>query len=72
MCRKLFVRLCMPSYNHILYFIQEKNAKEIVLKAMGQAISKTVAIAEILKVIFLQDVLLLLLICSLKFMQMKV
>jgi len=48
----------MPSYNCILYFIQEKQAKEIVLKAMGQAISKTVAIAEILKVISLQDVLL--------------
>lgn len=29
---------------------QEKRVKEIVLKAMGQAISKTVAIAEIIKV----------------------
>lgn len=57
----------MSSYNCILYFIQEKQAKEIVLKAMGQAISKTVAISEILKVISLQDVLLLLLLCSLKF-----
>ncbi|XP_073222763.1 uncharacterized protein [Cicer arietinum] len=38
--------------NYITYassLLQEKNAKEIVLKAMGQAISKTVAIAEILK-----------------------
>jgi DNA-binding protein len=55
-----------------LYFIQEKHAKEIVLKAMGQAISKTVAIAEILKVISLQDVFLLFHICSLKFMQITV
>lgn len=61
----------MPSYN-CLYFIQEKQAKEIVLKAMGQAISKTVAIAEILKVISLQDVLIFLLICSLNFLQMMV
>ena len=30
--------------------LQEKKVKEIVLKAMGQAISKTVAIAEIIKV----------------------
>ena len=30
--------------------MQEKRAGEIVLKAMGQAISKTVAIAEIIKV----------------------
>lgn len=29
---------------------QEKRVKEIVLKAMGQAISKTVAITEIIKV----------------------
>ncbi|KAG8370874.1 hypothetical protein BUALT_Bualt13G0028700 [Buddleja alternifolia] len=29
--------------------LQERRAKEIVLKAMGQAISKTVAIAEIIK-----------------------
>jgi DNA-binding protein len=61
----------MPSYIY-LYFIQEKHAKEIVLKAMGQAISKTVAIAEILKVISLQDVFLLFHICSLKFMQITV
>lgn len=61
----------MPSDN-CLYFIQEKQAKEIVLKAMGQAISKTVAIAEILKVISLQDVLIFLLICSLNFLQMMV
>jgi len=32
--------------------LQEKKVKEIVLKAMGQAISKTVAIAEIIKVGF--------------------
>lgn len=31
-------------------YIQEKRVREIVLKAMGQAISKTVAIAEIIKV----------------------
>lgn len=30
--------------------LQEKKVNEIVLKAMGQAISKTVAIAEIIKV----------------------
>ncbi|XP_019414044.1 PREDICTED: glycine-rich cell wall structural protein 1.0-like isoform X4 [Lupinus angustifolius] len=38
--------------NYITYatsLLQEKNATEIVLKAMGQAISKTVAIAEIFK-----------------------
>ncbi|KAH1239918.1 Ribonuclease P protein subunit p25-like protein [Glycine max] len=38
--------------NYITYassLLQEKHASEIVLKAMGQAISKTVAIAEILK-----------------------
>lgn len=29
---------------------QEKRVREIVLKAMGQAISKTVAVAEIMKV----------------------
>lgn len=32
--------------------IQEKKVNEIVLKAMGQAISKTVAIAEIIKVAY--------------------
>ncbi|XP_077229597.1 uncharacterized protein LOC143862435 [Tasmannia lanceolata] len=38
--------------NYISYatsLLQEKRVREIVLKAMGQAISKTVAIAEILK-----------------------
>ncbi|PHU16316.1 hypothetical protein BC332_17521 [Capsicum chinense] len=38
--------------NYITYattLLQERNGKEIVLKAMGQAISKTVAIAEIIK-----------------------
>ncbi|KAH9784936.1 Alba domain-containing protein [Citrus sinensis] len=38
--------------NYITYattLLQEKHAKEIVLKAMGQAINKTVAIAEIIK-----------------------
>ncbi|KAL5862169.1 hypothetical protein ACOSQ3_003453 [Xanthoceras sorbifolium] len=38
--------------NYITYastLLQEKRVKEIVLKAMGQAINKTVAIAEILK-----------------------
>ncbi|XP_031278272.1 ribonuclease P protein subunit p25-like protein [Pistacia vera] len=38
--------------NYITYattLLQEKRGKEIVLKAMGQAINKTVAIAEIIK-----------------------
>lgn len=35
------------------WFVQEKCVKEIVLKAMGQAISKSVAVTEILKVISL-------------------
>lgn len=38
--------------NYISYastLLQEKRVREIVLKAMGQAISKTVAIAEIIK-----------------------
>lgn len=38
--------------NYITYattLLQERRVKEIVLKAMGQAISKTVAIAEIIK-----------------------
>lgn len=35
------------------YFnVQDKNEKEVVLKAMGQAISKAVAIGEIIKVHF--------------------
>jgi len=34
----------------MVILLQEKKVKEIVLKAMGQAISKTVAIAEIIKV----------------------
>lgn len=34
----------------ICHYLQEKHLKEIVFKAMGQAISKTVAIVEILKV----------------------
>lgn len=38
-----------------LELIQEKRVREIVLKAMGQAISKAVAIAEILKVCFLYN-----------------
>lgn len=33
-----------------VFFFQEKGVREVVLKAMGQAISKTVAIAEIIKV----------------------
>ncbi|KAK2981052.1 hypothetical protein RJ640_007655 [Escallonia rubra] len=55
----LFVGFPAPSdHTHIApgiqtrrmrYYGQEKQAKEIVLKAMGQAISKTVAITEILK-----------------------
>lgn len=32
------------------FFVQDKNEKEIVLKAMGQAISKAVAVGEIIKV----------------------
>ncbi|MBA0617752.1 hypothetical protein Godav_027174 [Gossypium davidsonii] len=35
--------------NYAIALLQDKHVKEIVLKAMGQAISKTVAIAEILK-----------------------
>ncbi|KAG7011318.1 hypothetical protein SDJN02_26222 [Cucurbita argyrosperma subsp. argyrosperma] len=38
--------------NYITYastLLQDKRVREIVLKAMGQAISKTVSIAEILK-----------------------
>ncbi|GLU07880.1 hypothetical protein SLE2022_248190 [Rubroshorea leprosula] len=41
-----------PIRNYISYatsLLQDKHVKEIVLKAMGQAISKTVAIAEIIK-----------------------
>ncbi|CAN0897877.1 Ribonuclease P protein subunit p25-like protein [Linum grandiflorum] len=41
-----------PVRNYISYatsLLQDKNAKEIVLKAMGQAISKTVSIAESIK-----------------------
>lgn len=34
-------------------YIQDKQEKEIVLKAMGQAISKAVAIAEIIKVLLI-------------------
>lgn len=40
-----FLLICM--------FFKEKRIGEIVLKAMGQAISKAVAIAEILKVIYI-------------------
>ncbi|XVE78059.1 hypothetical protein DITRI_Ditri13aG0113800 [Diplodiscus trichospermus] len=35
--------------NYAIALLQDKRVKEIVLKAMGQAISKTVAIAEIIK-----------------------
>uniref|UniRef100_A0A5B6YTP9 DNA/RNA-binding protein Alba-like domain-containing protein n=1 Tax=Davidia involucrata TaxID=16924 RepID=A0A5B6YTP9_DAVIN len=35
--------------NYATSLLQEKHGREIVLKAMGQAISKTVAIAEIIK-----------------------
>ncbi|OMO50451.1 DNA/RNA-binding protein Alba-like protein [Corchorus capsularis] len=35
--------------NYAIALLQDKHVKEIVLKAMGQAISKTVAIAEIIK-----------------------
>lgn len=34
-------------------YIQDKQEKEIVLKAMGQAISKAVAIAEFIKVLLI-------------------
>ena len=34
----------------LCWMLQEKNAPEIELKAMGRAINKTVTIAEILKV----------------------
>lgn len=33
-----------------MFYMKEKRVREIILKAMGQAISKTVAIAEIIKV----------------------
>jgi len=33
-----------------MYFLQEKGSDEIVLKAMGRAINKTVMIAELIKV----------------------
>jgi hypothetical protein len=46
------------------FLFQEKKAPEIVLKAMGQAISKTVATAEIIKVSLLNFMLLLLPTCS--------
>ena len=36
--------------------MQEKRGREIVLKAMGQAISKAVAIAEIIKVVSITSV----------------
>ena len=35
----------------LYFYVQEKNEKEVVLKAMGQAISKAVAIGEIIKVL---------------------
>lgn len=38
-----FLLLCM-------YFMQEKGSDEIVLKAMGRAINKTVMITELIKV----------------------
>lgn len=41
----LFHRSCL------LFLNQDRRIKEIVLKAMGQAISKSVAVAEIIKVI---------------------
>lgn len=34
----------------MLYLLQEKGSSEIVLKAMGRAINKTVMIAELIKV----------------------
>ena len=34
-----------------MLIVQDKGASEIVLKAMGRAINKTVTIAEIIKVI---------------------
>lgn len=43
---------CLQLYWFDEPFFQEKQAREVVLKAMGQAISKTVAIAEIIKVGF--------------------
>lgn len=70
--------ICLFAYAFLFFllqFIQEKHASEIVLKAMGQAISKTVAIAEILKVKFFYKILLLGLrppISFLKFMEMAV
>jgi DNA-binding protein len=48
---------CTRTMNLTSSSTQEKRVKEIVLKAMGQAISKTVAITEIIKVCLLLVVL---------------
>lgn len=42
--------LMLPGLTKRRHCLQEKGASEIVLKAMGRAINKTVTIAEILKV----------------------
>lgn len=39
-----------PVFNQSLNFVQEKGSDEIVLKAMGRAINKTVMITELIKV----------------------
>lgn len=52
-CVCVFVGVSYPysAKNYFVnHFFQERQAKEIVLKAMGQAINKAVASAEILKV----------------------
>lgn len=49
-------RKCLDIYFLLIYFvnhiIQEKGSNEIVFKAMGRAINKTVTIVELIKVYF--------------------
>ncbi|XP_057779270.1 uncharacterized protein LOC130997860 [Salvia miltiorrhiza] len=45
----ILLKLPANDYSVNFLFSQERQVKEIVLKAMGQAINKTVAIAEIIK-----------------------
>ena len=42
--------LSLSLSNYPIFFLQEKGSDEIVLKAMGRAINKTVMIAELIKV----------------------
>ena len=48
----MLMPIIIPLYNLPFFpYNQERRIKEIVLKAMGQAISKSVAVTEIIKVI---------------------